>query len=1143
MQILFCVRKPLLPFMSIQATKPKQCLSALAGTNKMLQSAARIMKITAVLLLGACLHLHAAGFGQRVTLSEKDIAIERIFEKIQEQTDYKFLYSDHLLEHSPRINIRVKNATIQEVLEYCLRGRMLEFEIDEKTIIIRPQKYLRKNNIEQPLNEIPPIDIRGKVVDENGKPLAGVTVTVKGTKKQTITNDDGFFKFENVDDDAVLLFSSVNMNAYEINIGGQTEIIARMKTKNAELDEVQVVAYGQTTKRFQTGNVSTVRAVDIERQPINNVLLALEGQVPGLFITQNNGVPGGGITVRIQGENSLLVGNDPLYVVDGVPIEPQLPSEIGLNILATSGKANIAGNPLSYINPSDIESISVLKDADATAIYGSRAANGAILITTKKGKVGNARVELNFQQGWGQIAKPAKMLNTEQYLEMRNEAFKNDGLTPSGNPSASGAFKYAPDLMVWDTTRYTDWQKTLIGNTAHYTNVNASVSGGTTLMQYLIGTTFRRETTLFPGDFANEVGALHLSINSNSANQRFQVRFTSNYMLNNNRLPSTDLTRKAIFLEPNAPALYNSDGTLNWAPNSAGSSTWNNPIAPLSLTYKNKTHNVINNLVVSYRLFTGLELRSSFGNTFTQSELFQAQNLTAAVRPESRATTNRGAVYGVSKSNSIIVEPQINYESKIAEGKLSVLIGATIQQNNLNYQLVEGTGYSSDQIIGNMAAATSLTGYTTISKYKYNALFGRVNYIWQDKYILNLTARRDGSSRFGPKNRFHNFGSIGAAWIFTQEAFMRNKVKFLNYGKLKGSFGTTGNDQIGDYNYMSVYYPNGVEVPYQNITGLTTSLSNPYLEWEETKKLQTGIELGLFKERLLLNVTFSRNRSSNQLLGYQLPDITGTNSIIDNFPATIENTSWEFQLNSTNIKKGKFTWSTSINFTIPRNKLLEFPELETSGYVNNYVIGKPISLIKAFDYLYVDPSTGKYQFKDLHGNQTTSPNFRTDRTIFFTPYPEYYGGFQNSFVYKEFTLDFLFQFVKQIGGNYSFSGLVFPGQFVSGGSNQPISVLNRWQKPGDEKPVAKFSSTTGYFAATSSEYFYSDASYVRLKNISISYLVPSRYIEKIGLKRARLYSQAQNLFTFTNYMGDPETKSISALPPLRLITAGLQIEF
>lgn len=1132
--------------------KPKLCSQSGIAThlkNLVPQQAVRIMKITAIILLAACLQVQAAGYGQKVTLALKDAPLEKLFTEIKKQTGYKFLYINKQVQNAQKITIQVKDASVEDVLEQCLREQPFGYEIKERTIVIIPKSSksgpLQRNLLPPPLKEV-----RGIITDENGVPLQGANIIVKGTNKGTSTNAKGEFILKDVDENSVLIITSIGYNGQEISAKNNEFISLRLKVAVGNLDELQVIAYGTTTKRYNTGNVSTVKATDIEKQPVNNPLLALQGRVPGLVVTQNTGVPGGGIIVRIQGQNSMTKGNDPLYVIDGVPINSQVPSTgLGGGILRNSGSyisgvyaVSGVGNPLAFISPNDIESMTVLKDADATAIYGSRAANGAILITTKKASKGAAKVDINVQNGWGQVTRRIDMLNRRQYLDMRYEALKNDGININTILATNGSYS---DLKVWDTTRYTDWQKVLIGGTSQYTNINGSVSGGTDNFQYLVRGTYHKETTVFPGDFADEKASMHFNINSFSANRKFHFQFSGNYLVDNNQLPNTDLTNLAILLEPIAPSMYNADGSLNWMPNLSDRSTFNvNPMAALMNTYRNRTNNLVSNAIVGYRILKNLDLKTSFGYTRMQGNEFVGFPM-AAIRPEDRPFSLRNARYGYKEVSSWIIEPQLNYNRQIAGGNLNILTGSTIQQYRDNGFQIAGEGYSNDNILENITAATRIIpGGQLFSEYKYAAVFGRVNYNWRNKYIISFNTRRDGSSRFGEKNRFHNFSSIGAAWIFSDEEFIQKKMRFISFGKLRASYGTTGSDQIGEYSFMNLYGNVGAGVPYQGAIGLVPlGAKNPYIEWEKTQKLSVGADLGFWHDRILFNATYAYNKSSNQLLSLFFSSIVGFDQIATNFPGTVRNTNWEFSVTSNNFISQNFTWTSNINLTIPENKLVAFPGIENTTYNSRFFVGQSLSVQPVWYFMGVDPATGLYLAADIHGNPTSNPDYNKERNTLINTAPKFYGGVENSFQYKGLQLSFIFQYVKQRGQSFIYyNGYSAPGRFYQGTSNQPISVLNRWQKPGDVASVQKYSTSLYADVAVLSDAGFTDASYMRLKNLSLSYELPKKWMERIRLRSCRFYTQAQNLLTITNYKGaDPENQSLTALPPLRVWTVGIQL--
>lgn len=1082
-----------------------------------------------------------------VTINETNSTLKSIFRIITKQTRLKFLGSSTIINLQEKQTINVTNATINDVLNILLKGKEVKWIIENGTIIIQRKDTppLSAELHLKPKEKKTLLTVQGFIVNQNNEPINEANILLKGSYRGTKSNANGEFMINDVTPNSSIIISNVSYLSREISITNKGNIgQIKLQPFIETLDETVVIAYGKTSKRLTTGNTVTVKAKDIETNPVNNPLLALEGRVPGLEISQASGLPGSGVSVRIQGLNSISKGNDPLYIIDGVPYSSQLLPSIsevqGLSgpsgTIGNFGRQN--GNPLNFINPDQIESIDILKDGDATAIYGSRAANGAILITTKKGKVGKTKVNLNIQRGWGEVTRKMDLLDTKEFIRLRLEAFMNDNVIPN----ESNAF----DLLVWDTTRQTDWQKELIGGSSQYTNVNVSVSGGTTNTQYIIGSSYHKETTVFPGKFNDQKTSTFFSLNNSSSNNRLKVALTGSYLYDKNKLPQEDLTAKAILLAPNAPSIFNQDGTLNWAFNSAGGSTYyDNPLAPNYNTYDVSTNNLVSNASISYNILPGLDLKSSFGFTNLQSNEIKASR-SIALAPEDQPFYPSSASYGNNNITSWIIEPQILYNHNLLKGKIDVLIGSTIQKNNNTGLQLTGENYTSDLVLEDIKSAADVTVTSNlISTYRYNAIFGRINYNLKDKYILNFTARRDGSSRFGSENRFHNFGSIGGAWIFSNSTFIQNNLSFLSFGKIRASYGITGNDQIGDYAYLNLFNPNSVSAPYQGIKTLTVNgIPNPYLKWEETKKAQFGLDAGFYNDRVLLSLNYYQNRSSNQLLPYTLPITTGFYSISAvNFPAKIKNYGWEFSLNTINIK-GKLGWTTNINLTIPRNKLTDFTNLSTSSYANSLVIGEPINIVKLYKFAGVDPATGLYSFNDKNGNPLIqSPNSLRDKNTLINVNPEFYGGIQNTLSFHGFRLDLLLQFVKQTGKNYYFGNS--PGNIRT---NQPISVLDRWKHSGDYVSIQRANQSGAVILnslnAQLSDRSYSDASYLRLKNFSFSWQVSPKIIKQALLDNARLYFQAQNLFTITRYIGlDPENKNISSLPPLRVCTFGIQAEF
>jgi TonB-linked SusC/RagA family outer membrane protein len=1094
-------------------------------------------RLAIFLLLIVCTHATARGYSQLVSFTGRNVPLQTVFNSLEKQTGMVFFYNYSLLKDTKPVTAEFKNVPLEIALNQVLKDQGLDFYESGKTIfIIKKQLETSPHNItESVAGEIILIDVKGKVMNQQGEPLPGATVAIKDGKKITLTDDKGMFELRKIPSKAILEVTYQGYQKKDVQIITGEMIQVEMELAKSKLDEVQVIAYGNTTQRLSTGDQTTIKATEIETEPVSNPILALEGRVPGMFIMQNSGLPGSAsmVQVQIRGTNSLQHAGDPLYIVDGVPYVSETLTGGGSGAILL----NTSGNPFNFLNPADIESITVLKDADATSIYGSRGANGVILITTKKGKDANTRIDINAQNGVGQVGHFIKLLNLRQYLDMRYEAFRNDGAIP--NPNADF------DLTLWDTTKNTDWQKELIGGTGHYNDIQTSFAGGNATTQFLLGGSFHTETTVFPGDWNDRKGSLHFTINNSTFQNRLKVFFSGNFIVDENDLGQVDLTQTALLLPPDAPKPVNSDGTLNWAPDAQGATTWPsaiNPIAVNASKFNVTTDNLIGKASISYQVIPGCEIKTAMGYTNMQNNSFSDVPF-AELDPSTWSYSQRNSRFGNNKIESWIVEPQASYSKDIANGLVTALIGTTIEQNTSQGQVYNASGFSSDLLMSNILAATTITAVSnTYNLYKYNAIFGRLNYDWRDSYLINLVIRRDGSSRFGPDNRFSNFYSGAGAWIFSKMALIQKNFPALSYGKIRASYGTTGNDQIGDYSYLDLYNSiANIGVPYQGVNGLRpTSLYTPNLQWELTRKMEAGLETGFFKDRVLFTLSYYFNRSSNQLLYYPLPSITGFTSVEENLPAIVQNTGTEIELSTVNLKKKNFRWTTSFNLSTNRNTLERIaPGL--GGYFPE-LVGRSLRTIVLYHFAGVNPITGINQFQDSHGDLVSQPNAATDKIVFFDYNPKFYGGLQNSVIYKNFQLDILFQFVKQANMGYPFFGM--PGVEA----NEPEAVLKRWQKPGDVTTLEKFSQNGSLIISNTygqqSDQCYGDASYIRLKNVSLSYELRESAVHRLHLQSAHIFIHAQNLFTITNYSGlDPETLSITSLPPLRVITAGVQVTF
>lgn len=1061
---------------------------------------------------------------QTVTLNVKNASLESVLKKIGNQTGYEIFYQKEQLKNSLPITKSLNQVGLKAALESVFSGQPVTYVITNKTIVIVKPGPPNANQTEK--QEL--INVHGVVNDLQNKPYPGLTVQVVNTNNYTVTDSNGAFWFKNIDPISTIRVSGLAINTSYTYLQGKTELVFVVSEKVNSLEEVVInKGYYAESERLSTGKSIKISGEDILKTPSTNPILGLQGRVPGLFIETASGLPGALQQVNIRGKNSINNASDPLYIINGVPYNSNSLSIV--NSYQTSGSNSAGLSPLAALNPNDIEDITILKDADATAIYGSRGANGVILITTKKGKIGPAQTTVDYTHSISSFPKFLDLLNTQQYLEMRREAIRNDG----GSIQSSDY-----DLNgVYDQNRYTNWQETLLGGTAQINNIQAGITGGNEQTQFIVNGGYRSQSLLFKDadNLGDKSASIRTSINHTSINKKLNLLFELNYINDNNLLPSSDPTSSAIFLAPNSPELYNADGTINFQ----NGSFYNNPAISLLKTVKSVTDNFLGNFRLNYKILPSLQLSANFNyNKVQLNEIGKIPFTTISPTDEySTASVNVGR----SDSKAWIAEPQLKYDTKIGQGDFSILAGTTFQQSRNTGTAFNAQGFLNDGQLDNYSSAQTKNFYTqNYSDYHYLAFYGRLNYTYKSKYIINLTGRRDGSSRFGPENQYGNFGSAGAAWIFSEEGFMNN-IKWLSLGKLRMNYGITGNDRIRDYNILSTYQTIN-DVLYGNVTGIVpASLANPATAWESNRKIGFGVDLNFVNDRINLSVDYFRNRSGNQLVATTLPVYSGFNTIIENLPAVIQNTGLEFVLNTINIKTSELNWRSAFNLSFLKNKLVSFPTLEQSTYASFFRIGAPLTSTNYYHYTGLNPQTGLYTFEDVDKDGIIS--FQSDKTTVKNIAPAFYGGLTNTLTYKGFQLDVLISFVKKTAMAY-LANFSAPGSF----SNKPVEVLDRWQKPGDNSTVQRY--TTGSFSATAGTNFFNyinsdaavvDGSYIRLKNINLSYKLPTEWCNKVSLKGLQVYANADNLFVMTPYNGpDPEVTGAS-LPPLRTITMGLRV--
>lgn len=957
------------------------------------------------------------------------------------------------------------------------------------------------------------------IVSDAGGPIPGVIVQVKGSGISTITDELGYYSIQATPGD-ILVFTYPGYETMEIIVGDELILDVEIFESITHLEEAVINAGYYTVKdKERTGSISRVTAEEIENQPVGNVLAAVQGRMAGVNITQSSGIPGSGFEVQIRGVNSLRRdGNYPLYIVDGVPLVINRSSTLSGAIIPY---ADI--NPLNSINPRDIQSIEILKDADATAIYGSRGANGVILITTKKGQKGQTNIHFNSSYSVSKVARKMEMMNAQQYLNMRQQAFANSGITeyPANAYDVNG---------TWDTEKETDWQKELVGRNAASTSYAVSLDGGGNSFRYLFSIGQNEMQTVISDNFRYKTNNFLGSVNYTAPNKKLEVNSTSLFTIQRNNVVSQDFTSQMLRLSPVTPSLYNQDGSLNWENN-----TFTNPVADFESTYNNESTNFNLSLNFNYKFTDSFNFKINSGLTQNKTKEQTLRPHTIYNPAYGLTSYNSSAFKNNSDHFSILVEPQLNFKYIVKDLQMEVLLGSTYQQSNYTSIGVEGFGFESNSLITNISAAQSVSiSQDSKSDYRYLAAFGRIHLNYKDRYLLNLTGRRDGSSRFGTNNRFSNFGAIGAAWLFSREEFLVNN-SWLSHGKLRLSIGTSGNDLIGDYQYLDSYTIGNTFYGGGSVL-LPSNLYNPDYSWEKTVKKEIAIELGFLRDRIGLIASWYDNRSGNQLVGVQMPATTGFNNVLANLPATVQNKGFELELNLSVIKTKEVEWYNNFNISFPKNKLLSFPNLEGSTYANKYIVGQPLNIALVYNYQGIDPETGQYIFQDYNGDGIISnPD---DKLFIENVGVKYFGGWQTNLRYRNLDFSFLFQFVKQRKFTY-LAQTPTPGSF----NNQPVELLNIWSEENPNGVFMPYTSSTNplHNLLRESNAAIGDASFIRLKNVQLTYKLP---LNENTFKELQIYFHGQNLLTITKYFGlDPEFSLSGYLPPLKTYALGVQLKF
>lgn len=1126
-----------------------------------------IMQLGAILILASCLHLSAGVFAQQFSVSEDRTDLVRIFELIEKETEYTVVYRDEWLHRSKPFSLHVKNISLEELLNRSFEKQPLTYALVNKTIVVRPRSMRPADPPAQTgtlLQEV----LRGVVKEAgSGAPLPGVSIVVKGSTVGTSTDLEGRFELSGVTAGQVLVLTFLGFRTKEVPYRGEETLDITLEEDVAGLDEVVVIGYGTQQSRDLTGSVATIDQKTIRDLPVATIDQKMVGQVPGVQIQQVSGAPGAGTSVKIRGSGSLGAGNEPLYVVDGMPYSA------GMN-------QNL--NPLAYISPSNVESITILKDASSTAIYGSRGANGVVMITTKKGGFNQNNVTVSSMYGIQHIPQRGrpKLLNQREFAELQQDKIRivvrqreNREATLDDFPEA---YRY-PDQLVGEGT---DWYDLLLQTAAtqdHTININS----GNDRTRFNLGLGY------FQQDGAlKHTGMKRYSASINGETRLGPVKIGASLQpsfvdqvrtqTNTNRL---DVIGISLWANP-LLSPYDENGELIpylQAPSSPYHSAWSfpNPLFVLrESTASQQNFRNLGSAHVEWEIIPGLKAKTALNTIWTTGKA--NRYIPGTVGSANSAPTGIGrSTNGRNSSFNWLIENTVNYTREFGEHRINLLGGYTAQKSTSDGISLNAEPYPNDLIKTINAAQDILAWGQDISAWSMISYLGRANYVFRDRYLLTATFRSDGSSRFGRHSRFASFPSLAVAWHLSEEPFLENN-RLINNLKVRLSYGKSGNNNIGDYTHLASVSAGSYLFGGNQVTGSRVGLPNPFLTWEESDQLDAGLDIDLFDSRLALTIDAYHRKSKNMLLEDVVPAITGFTSQLVN-SGSVRNNGLEIGLVAVPVTTQQFNWTFSGNVSFNRNKVLSLNSNgdrilagNNDGYPTHVsVVGKPIGQFFGFIFerLYNqadmdDPNLiktpqvypGNPKYADIDGDGVITDLL--DYTIIGNPHPDFLFGFSNTFSYSNFDLMVL---VNGQSGGSVINGVRQTVDNLMGFFNVSKEWTNRWkseQDPGDGKHygIPQYAPSWGHRRST---LWVEDASYLRIANVTLGYSLPAQTVERLGvLQSCRLYFTVQNLAMFTKYGGaNPEGQAsnisntrapgydMTSYPLARTFSMGLNLTF
>jgi TonB-linked SusC/RagA family outer membrane protein len=1080
------------------------------------------MKLTILLTLITTFSVSALVYpqGSIMSITLEGQTIREALKTIEKQSSYRFFYSDDLNTLDNLVSIDVKEENLETILSKILRNTTTSYKLIENNIvIISPKSLLEKNKV------------TGKVIDAaTSEPLPGVNVVIEGTNMGTVTVNDGTYSLEVSDQNAVLVFSFIGYNTEKVAFAGKSVIDIAMSADVQRLEEVIVIGYGTVKKSDLTGSVASVTSEDLAAFPTLSIDRALQGRATGVQVTSLNGDPGAGTRIRIRGGTSLNASSNPLIVVDG-----------------------FAGGAVPP--PEDIKSIEILKDASATAIYGSRGANGVVLITTKSGKTGDTKIEFSSSYSFNRIGKKLDLLNATEFAEYINEARANSE---------------SPTIPFPDPKSYgegTDWQDVIFRN-GSLQNYQLAASGGKENFRFYTSLNYYgQEGIIVNSDYKRFTGLTNLDFDAGK-NLKIGTRMFFQRAMENGvktqedygGTTNTGVISGALIIAPTI-GIYNEDGSYTISP---FGDPYDNPYATAVETVDESVNDLYQgSTYFELTLLKGLVFKSTFGVSIRS-------NRSGSYIP---TTLNAGrnvsgdAGIGTVKITSISNENYLSYNKAINEvHKLNIMVGQSYESNRSAWWTSNTNGFITDSYTyWNLdGGADYQLDYSDLTEWKLKSFYGRANYNFKDKYLFTITGRFDGSSRLGKNNKWGFFPSGAVAWNIKQESFLQS-FNALSQLKFRASYGVTGNTDIGTYQSLANFASCLAAINETTVNAVRPyRVANSDLSWESTKQTDIGLDIGFWNGRLIANVDYFHMKTEDLLYEVPLPEYSGYTSSLRNI-GSLENKGFEFGLSTVNLKGGKFYWTSDLNMSFMRNKVLSLPTGQLMYSMRpGHIIGDDTHILKEgspvgsfYGYIYdgVNKADGTPIYRDIAGRNSNNELIMEpdgvvnsdDRTIIGNPHPDFIFGFNNTFQYKNFDLNIFFQGVV---GNDMMNFTRMELEWVNGKENQLATVLNRWTPANTDTNIPKVDS----YSSIMSTRWIEDGTYIRLKNISLGYNLPENILKRIYIDRLRIYISGQNLLTITNYTGyNPDVSykdgntslglDYGSYPSTKSITLGLNLTF